>query len=205
MFLAIAAEVAAPPAVAAIIAPQWIRKPSGDDFARLYPEGASSKGLQGRATLSCGVDSQGALVRCMIETEQPTGEGFGEAALKMVPLFHMGMPPSGGAIPANASVKIPIRFQMPGALDRSSPALGSAQACYGQTAKLTDHNPSVASGWQATVYWYIQMAKLLAPGFGVPSELEAMASKARQDAEAGTLNIPKGSELEACISKATTK
>lgn len=203
MFLAIAAEVAAPPAV--VTNPHWIRKPTGEDFARVYPDAAAAKNLSGRAIVSCTASADGSLKDCKIDQEFPPNEGFGEAAIKLAREFRMSADLGPGASLEGGHVKIPIRFLLPGGFNPSSNEFLTAKACYGQTAKLADHNPATPNAWLATLYWHMEMAKLLAPGGGSPSELEFTTSQAHAEAEAGTLQIPKGSELDSCLAKAAKK
>jgi len=96
-----------------ITMPDWRRRPTGNDMARVYPRRAKSKGLSGTAVTSCSVTKDGALAACRTLDEDPAGEGFGEAALKLMSLFQMrpmlkdGQPIDGG------TVRIPIRFVLP--------------------------------------------------------------------------------------------
>jgi protein TonB len=95
---------------AKITAPAWIRKPTGEDIARVYPPRAQGAGIQGRIVMKCAVTAEGRLADCMIVEETPLGEHFGEAGLKLSRLFRMrpmtkdGLPISGG------SISIPIHF-----------------------------------------------------------------------------------------------
>ena len=102
-----------PPRPTVIQNPDWLRKPSGEDVARFYPERALRMNVEGRATLSCTVNAAGSLEGCTLVSEIPDDQEFGGAALRMTRLFKMrpmtrdGVPVSGG------TVKIPLRFQLP--------------------------------------------------------------------------------------------
>lgn len=82
-------------------------------MARYYPSRAARRDIEGRAVIGCHVTADGRLTRCSVDAESPSGEGFGEAALKMSRHFKMrpmtrdGVPVSGGVI------RIPIRFALP--------------------------------------------------------------------------------------------
>lgn len=98
--------------VATIQAPHWLRRPHGEDMARTYPRKA--RGANGGATLRCLIDARGQLTGCAVLREDPPDLGFGEAALKLAPLFKMkpvtddGRPVEGGV------VMIPIRWTIAG-------------------------------------------------------------------------------------------
>lgn len=95
----------------------------------------------------CTVAADGGLVDCKVTEESPIAVGFGEALLKMAPFFKMrpltrnGQPVDGG------TVRIPVRFLLPGggATDPLSAMLG----CYGQTAAAAEADPSNAEMIQA--------------------------------------------------------
>ncbi|HEX7886545.1 MAG TPA: energy transducer TonB, partial [Phenylobacterium sp.] len=102
-----------PPRPSVITNPDWLRRPTGDDINRYYPDRASRMEVEGRATLSCQVNARGTLESCSIVSEDPGDMGFGDAAMKMSKLFKMrpqtrdGQPVDGG------TVRIPIRFSLP--------------------------------------------------------------------------------------------
>jgi len=103
----------APPTPSVITNPQWVERPSGRDFERYYPNRALERGQEGSVTLSCVVAADGRIA-CTVSREDPTGWGFGEAALRisrhfrMAPATRDGVPTSGGR------VNVPIRFNLAG-------------------------------------------------------------------------------------------
>ena len=111
--LSFAGTVVAQAGASRITAPDWLRRPSGEDLARVYPDNAMRTETEGSATTSCSVTTEGILVDCVIVEEAPGGRGFGAAAIKLMALFKMrpmtrdGVPVSGG------TVRIPIRFLLP--------------------------------------------------------------------------------------------
>lgn len=87
MFAILLAQAVAttPPAVIGTL--QWIRKPTGDDFARLYPRLAVMRNLNGRVLLECRVADAGDLTACSVLAENPVDVGFGEATVKLAERF----------------------------------------------------------------------------------------------------------------------
>jgi len=107
---------------ATITRPIWIKKPTADDIARLYPADAAKRGLSGQAVLNCLVRDDGRLFACGLARVDVSGDrnidpadtpDFGGATLKLAALFQMapttedGMPVSGGHI------SIPVRWTPP--------------------------------------------------------------------------------------------
>jgi TonB family protein len=92
--------------------PDWVKKPSAEDLARFWP--ADSRGMSGRALISCTVTSRGALDDCKLTSEEPPGHGFGAAALLMAPMFMMRPMTRDGVATSGAGVNIPIRFETGG-------------------------------------------------------------------------------------------
>jgi protein TonB len=102
-----------PPRPSVIQNPDWLRKPSGEDLARYFPERAARMGVDGRATLSCRVTSKGTLESCSVVSEDPGDQDFGSAAIKLSKLFKMRPMTRDGAPVEGGQVRIPIRFQAP--------------------------------------------------------------------------------------------
>jgi len=96
-----------------IIAPYWLRLPSGQDIARVFPDRAQRQEVQGLATVLCHVSSEGTLVNCEVTAEAPGGAGFGAAAMKLTPLFKMKPQTRDGTPVIGGTVRIPMRFNLP--------------------------------------------------------------------------------------------
>lgn len=106
----LAARTALPPAV--YTQADWAKKPSAAQTAAVYPARAAEAGVGGSATLTCAVAGTGFVSACKVVNESPSGQGFGNAALKLAPFFQM-RPKMEAGIPIAGTVTIPIRFTPP--------------------------------------------------------------------------------------------
>jgi TonB family protein len=173
---------AAAPRPEVVTSPDWLRRPTAHDLVRLYPREAMRKNVPGRAVISCKVNAEGLLTDCTVDEETPPGEGFGEAALKMAPLFKMrpqtrdGQPVDGG------TVRIPLRFTVDSRIDPVSALL----ACYGQTAAVAAKDPADEAATTAYGFFAAQVAFQHAASKARPEALEMALRSARVAALAGS-------------------
>lgn len=102
-----------PPPNPVVTRPDWVRKPTGGDVARVYPKAALAAGQSGRVTLSCQVNADGTIRDCKVVSENPADLGFGAAALSLTPSFRMRSTTGDGTPVGGASVRIPLSFTAP--------------------------------------------------------------------------------------------
>jgi protein TonB len=69
------------------VEPEWLAQPSKEDFDREYPMMAKARGENGRVVVDCTAQADGTLRNCVVVSETPAGEGFGEATLRLAPKY----------------------------------------------------------------------------------------------------------------------
>ncbi len=103
-------SAAAPPQVKQ---PLWIRTPTGDDFARVYPQAAWENRVSGRTVMACKIAADGRLDPCTVTEEDPPNLGFAHAGLELATRFQMKPQDRDGFATAGRFIVIPIRFRGP--------------------------------------------------------------------------------------------
>ncbi len=93
--------------------PVWRRRPSAADFEQVIPEMPLHL-PNGRATLACVVGDDGRLCDCFVMDESPTGYGYGEAVMKLAPLFVAEPFDVDGKPILGKRIAVPIVFNMSG-------------------------------------------------------------------------------------------
>lgn len=98
-----------PPRPAVITSVQWSRRPTlrADD----YPDRALQREIEGSATLRCTAQSDGRPVNCQVVSEDPSGYGFGAAAVRVVQRGQLTPATVDGAA-QNATFTVRIPFQL---------------------------------------------------------------------------------------------
>ena len=104
---AIGAAATAGPAIVA--SPEWEAVPTAEDYGAYHPA-TTAQVLEARVTMECSVTTAGALERCRILSEEPAGQGFGEATLRLSTKFRMRLSTREGGSVAGARVRVPVRW-----------------------------------------------------------------------------------------------
>jgi periplasmic protein TonB len=91
---------------------RWLEQPDGDDYARYYPDRASSRDQEGRATIDCLVGGDGR-ISCTVVSEDPAGWGFGEASLRVARHFRVAPQTQDGQQTTGGRFRRTIRWQLP--------------------------------------------------------------------------------------------
>lgn len=93
--------------------PKWTALPSFEDVASVLPPAAKAAGVyKARVVLHCGVYARGGVGTCKVLTEEPTGLGYGAAALALAPSFRLALWTDEGLPSVGGSVRIPVRFDL---------------------------------------------------------------------------------------------
>ena len=107
-----AQPTAEPPKPAVIRNPTWDRQPTAAQMMRAYPQRAIAGKVSGRASLTCAVRASGAVSDCVVNSESPSGYGFGRAAQELSRYFRVNPRTVNGAA-VDARVNINLRFTLP--------------------------------------------------------------------------------------------
>jgi TonB family protein len=97
--------------VAMLNNPVWASTASHADVAKAYP--AKAGGVEGYAVAHCEVERDGSVSGCQLTKEEPSGRGFGPAALRLAAKFRVAPLWTTAPNHADVWVDIPIRFPAP--------------------------------------------------------------------------------------------
>ncbi len=101
----------APPTPAVLTGMVWLQRPSSQDFNRYYPQRALDREQEGRVVLDCLVDANGR-ISCTVASEDPSGWGFGVAALRISRNFRAAAQTSDGRPTSGGRTRVPISFRL---------------------------------------------------------------------------------------------
>ncbi len=90
----VGASVTPPPTVhvthkVVTLEPIWLAEPTREDIDHEYPPLAKQWHDNGRAVVECTAQEDGTLAACTIVSETPDGEGFGDATMRLTPLYRL--------------------------------------------------------------------------------------------------------------------
>jgi periplasmic protein TonB len=101
----------APPTPTVLTGMVWLERPGARDYSRYYPARAMERNQEGRVTLDCLVDP-GGRISCSVVSEDPTGWGFGEAALRISRSFRAAAQTSDGRPTSGGRTRVPLTFRL---------------------------------------------------------------------------------------------
>ncbi|WP_374571610.1 hypothetical protein [Phenylobacterium sp.] len=89
----------------------WVALPDVEAFRAGFPAAAMQAGVGvARVVLRCTAGAGGALEGCAVESEEPAGLGFGDAALKLSGRFRLNAWSAEGLPVIGAVVRVPLRY-----------------------------------------------------------------------------------------------
>jgi len=97
---------------AKITKPQWLQRPTAAQMERHYPRAGLSNDATGSAMIRCAVTVSGNVTACSVISEDPAGQGFGSAALKLSRYFRMSPKTIDGQPVDGAIVDIRLAFTL---------------------------------------------------------------------------------------------
>jgi hypothetical protein len=99
------------PGAVTVKTPHWTAMPSAADMQTLVPKQTDGPN-EARVTLVCEVQAGGALGGCVVDREEPAGQGFGPAVLALAPKFRSDLMSVEGMPTVGAKVRLPVRFSL---------------------------------------------------------------------------------------------
>lgn len=98
-------------ATATVKTPKWAAIPSVTDMQTAVPKTESGPNNI-LVTLVCEVQAGGALSGCVVDREEPAGQGFGPLILALAPKFKVELMSAEGTPTVGAKVRVPVRFDL---------------------------------------------------------------------------------------------
>lgn len=99
------------PEASVITNPEWVRRPSGRDFARYYPRQAMTDGIDGDVVVQCRIAVSGRTEDCITLSESPEGYGFGAASEAIAESFWLRPPTADGEAFGEVLINLPIAWR----------------------------------------------------------------------------------------------
>lgn len=144
--------------------PQFVAGAKPDDLKAVFPKAAWDQKITGEVTLACVADAKGELKDCTVARENPVGQGFGEAALKVVGKERIKPKDAAGASVAGRPVKTNIDFLAPGDSNpewQKKPSSADLAGVFPTAAVKAGKDGKAGIGCQVTVEGFLQNCKVL--------------------------------------------
>lgn len=91
--------------------PKWAAMPAAADFQATIPKHEGGPNAI-RVVLVCDVQAGGALSGCVVDREEPAGQGFGEGVLALASKFKVEPWSAEGLPTVGAKVRVPVRYDL---------------------------------------------------------------------------------------------
>ena len=91
--------------------PKWTAVPQVSEMQAAVPKTEGGPN-DVRVTLVCDVQAGGTLSGCVVDREEPAGQGFGQAILALAPKFRVDLMSAEGMPTVGAKVRLPVRFAL---------------------------------------------------------------------------------------------
>lgn len=93
--------------------PEWVSLPNIEDMSAVVPDAAKAqKAFKARAVINCQVGASGELETCGVQSEEPAGLGYGDAAVALSRRFKLAIWTDEGLPIVGGKVRVPIRFDL---------------------------------------------------------------------------------------------
>jgi len=154
--------------------------PTEEEMLAAYPIEAAAAAIEMTVMLRCDLDGALFATKCRIETEEPAGWGFGEAALKLSPKVQMkpGLRPG-------TTVRVPVQFKLASGPE-PRPVVDNC-AAYAIALERSQAFSGAPQWWAR--YWQAR-SRLLARQAGEPEGLERLEPQVA----AATAKLAKGKD-----------
>ncbi|MFZ5670905.1 MAG: TonB family protein [Pseudomonadota bacterium] len=159
--MTLAAEAPAP-AEGVFAPPDWVRRPTEMETLNVYPLKQGLLGIEGKVEITCTVSLESMLENCRVTKEEPEGEGFGAAALRLSKVMRIKPGTLDGKPIADLSVTVPVNFNTGGAASPNLPSLTESLAClsrFSARAKADPADTESARGAQWARYFANKLMK----------------------------------------------
>jgi TonB family protein len=144
--------------------PQFVAGAKPVDLKAVFPKAAWDQKITGEVTLGCVADAKGDLKDCKVLKENPTGQGFGDAALQVVDKERIKPKDAAGASVAGRPVKTNIDFLAPGDSNpewQKKPTSADLAGVFPTAAVKAGKDGKAGIGCQVTIEGFLQNCKVL--------------------------------------------